>query len=88
MGITDRFITQRNLKGRRSMSSISKTQALANSSFNAEEFIKSLQLFDMVDLELLLDWYTLYEDSLFDQQIEAIKGHIYLRNSLLGRELL
>jgi hypothetical protein len=88
MEIIDKSITLQNLKGQKSMSSTSKTQAWEKNSFNVEEFIKSLQAFSTVDLELLIDWYTLFDDPMFNEQIEAIKHYLYLRNSSLGKELL
>lgn len=85
MGITARFITPQNLKGQKSMSSTSKTQALGKNSFN--EYYHMLYECSIADLELLLDWYALYEDHLFEDQIEAIKNCLHLRRSSLGREL-
>lgn len=69
------------------MSSILKTQDLVRNSSNDEEFRKALSAFKIDDLEVLLDWYMLYEDDLFKSQIEALKEEIYLRNTKLGKEL-
>lgn len=69
------------------MSSTLKIQDLVKNSSDYQEFRKALLTFKNDDLELLLDWYALYEDDLFEQQIKAIKDELHFRRSSLGKEL-
>jgi hypothetical protein len=69
------------------MSICSKTPDSEKSCFNKSKFIAAIQSFDIADLEVLLDWYTMYEGGVFNDQIEVIKNQLQFRNSGLGKEL-
>ena len=52
------------------------------------EFIKAVQALKTDDLELLLDWYGMYDKTLFKDQIEIIKSVLEFRKTSLGKELM
>jgi hypothetical protein len=87
MEIIGKCLTLQNIKGLRSMSHILKIPDLVKNSSDYSEFRRALSAFKIDDLELLLDWYRLYEDDLFEQQIKAITDELLFRRSSLGREL-
>lgn len=66
------------------MSSSLKTQDLEKSYSNYRSALSALET---PDLELLLEWYLLYEDEQFKPQIKAIRDELAFRNTSLGKEL-
>lgn len=84
MGIIDKYIILQNIKGRKSMFSSSKTLDLEE---NYSKLRESLFPIETKDLQLLLDWYILYDDEIFDLQMRAIKDELAFRNTSLGKEL-
>lgn len=70
------------------MSSTLKIQDLVENSSDYQEFRKALVAFKNDDLESLLDWYSLYDNGMFEQQRKAIIDELYFRTSSLGKELL
>lgn len=69
------------------MSSILKIPDLEKNYFNYADFRKALKDFKIDDIELLLDWYSMYQDEVFKDQIKAIKDELDFRRSSLGKEL-
>jgi hypothetical protein len=54
---------------------------------NSSKYIDGLKKLKNDELELLLDWYRLYDPPQFRNEINAIKEELHFRNSSLGKEL-
>ena len=66
---------------------ITKAPDLAKNCFNKGKYLDALRELETVDLELLLDWYILYEDAIFEEHKRLIKAELDFRTTPLGREL-
>lgn len=87
MAIIDKFTILKNIKGRTSMSNTTKVPGLAKSCFNESKYVDALRTLETVDLELLLDWYTLYSDKSFEEHKRIIRDELEFRSTPLGKEL-
>ncbi len=85
MEIIDKYITHKNIKGLRSMSTTSKTPDWVN---NYSEMRKIIIRFKTDELETLQDAYTVMGPDMFKVQIKAIKDELELRKTSLGKELM
>jgi hypothetical protein len=85
MEITGKYITRQSIKERRSMSINLK---IPDSEKNCSKYRKAIIAFSTPDLEVLLDWYLLYGEDAFKNEIEAIQIELRFRQTLLGKELL
>jgi hypothetical protein len=54
---------------------------------NSSRYTEGLRKLKNDELELLMDWYRLYDPPQFRDEIEAIKEELAFRNTLLGKEL-
>lgn len=69
------------------MSTTTKIPDLAKNSFNKGKYLDALRELETVDLELLLDWYILYEDATFEEHKRLIRSELEFRATPLGKEL-
>jgi hypothetical protein len=87
MEIIDKFTTHQNLKGLKNMYTISNIQDLEKNSFDSDKFKSAIIAFKTVDIEMLLDWYRIYDKNAFKNQIKVLVDELNFRKSSLGKEL-
>lgn len=66
------------------MSTTLKTLVLEK---NSSKYTDGLKKLKTDELELLLDWYRLYDPPKFREEIDAIKAELAFRSTALGKEL-
>lgn len=70
------------------MSSTLKIRDLGKNYFNKDQFTNAIKDFETSDIELLVDWYSMYDESLFKDQIKALQAELAFRKTSLGKELV
>ena len=69
------------------MYTISNIQDLEKNSFDSDKFKSAIIAFKTVDIEMLLDWYRIYDKNAFKNQIKVLVDELNFRKSSLGKEL-
>ena len=66
---------------------MSTTSKIPDWEKNSSNYTEGLRKLKNDELELLLDWYRLYDPPQFKHEINAIKEELAFRRTALGREL-